>query len=158
MSRLNTSLLKKGFTLVEVLVVIAIMLILFKVVSTVFSTLKNTNVLDKQADTVASVFEEARSLTLASYNATQYGVHVESGRVVRFTGSSYVSGASSNVASTVSSAVSLSKSLTGGGSEVVFNRLTGTTSQYGTITVSLVASTTQTRSITISSSGIIEKQ
>ncbi len=102
------------------------------------------------------ILNQARNLTLLSKNATVYGVHFASPDYVLFTGSSYSSSDPNNQIFTLSSPDTvLTLSLTGGGSEVVFKRLSGETTQDGTITVSSPG-ISKTKTVTIYKTGLVK--
>ena len=149
--------MKRGFTLIEVLGVVAVMTILMTIVLTSFSTLNKNQALDKSAKYIASIIEEARGNTLFSKNDSQYGIKFETSRVTMFKGTTYSPTSPDNVVYDLNSLVSISNiSLSGGGSEFVFDRLTGNTNQTGTITLSVNSSTTTKAYITFSKTGIVE--
>src|SRR5262245_7888733 len=125
---------RRGITLTEILLVTAIMLVLLVLTIETFNRLGATRALDTNTQAIVLELEKARSLTLASKNEAQFGVHIASTSVTLFQGSSYSAGASSNVEVFFNPAVSISgAALAGGGSDVVFQRLTGKTANSGTI-------------------------
>jgi len=141
----------------EVLVVLAIGAIITVIVVGAFSKATGRQALDKETVVIVSLLEHARGLTLSAKNASVYGVHFETTKAVLFTGPTYSAGASSNVIEPVHSLLQISAiSLAGGGSDVIFNRLVGDTAQSGTVTVSLTASSTQSKIVTIFSTGIAQ--
>ncbi len=96
-------------------------------------------------------------MTLASKNANQFGVHLESSQVTLFEGNTFVPGNSSNVVNLLNKRVNINSiNLAGGGVDVIFQRLTGETVQSGTVTMALVASTTRTKTVTIYGTGLFQ--
>jgi len=149
--------MKRGFTLMEIMIVIVIMTILLTIVLTSFSNLNKSQALDKTSSYVASIIEEARGNTLFSKNDSQYGVKFETSRIIMFKGSTYSSSNPDNVIYDLNNLVTISNiSLSGGGSEIVFDRLTGNPSQTGTLTLSLVTSTSTKAYVSFSKTGIVE--
>jgi len=146
----------RGFTLIEIIVVISIAMLVTVIAYTSFSNLNRSQALDKELLSVVSILNEARSLTLSSKNDSQYGVHFEVDKVVLFTGSVYTSGASTNISTNLNPAVSITAIALGGGSDVVFQRLSGNANQTGTVTLTLKASPGTSRTVTIFATGIIE--
>lgn len=147
---------KRGVTLVELLVAIAILVTIAAIGVAVFSRLTGQTALDASVQQVLSVFEEARSRTLASENDQQFGVHVTVSSVVLFIGNTYSAGASTNEVTTLVRRVSISDiSMTGGATDVVFERLTGKANVTGTITLTLASDTSQTQVLTINSTGLV---
>lgn len=147
--------MKKGFTLFELLVVIAIIGILVTIIVTALPRFGKVQALDRDAEVVMEILHQAHSQTLSSHNDTQYGVHVGSNTLTLFTGGTYSAGASSNQVFTLqTSGVVLTPTLTGGGSDVVFKRLSGETTQDGTIVISS-PTISGTKTVTIYRTGII---
>jgi prepilin-type N-terminal cleavage/methylation domain-containing protein len=149
----------RGFALIELLVCIAIILLLSAMTYSVFITTNKSKALDTDALKVAEKLRQARSLTISAKNDTVWGIHFATSSVTLFQGSSYSSSDSNNVFVPLNPYVTVSTtSLNGGGSEVIFQRLTGETTQYGTSTLALIASSTQTHQIVIYKTGIVEIQ
>jgi prepilin-type N-terminal cleavage/methylation domain-containing protein len=145
----------RGVTLLEFVVVIAIVVVLTSIIVNSFSAFKNNKVLDTGVENILSVLAKARGNTLASKNAYQYGVHFESAQIVLFQGAVYsVSDPNNEIISLDTSLEVSSISLAGGGSEVIFDRLTGKTSENGTIVIRVKSDTTKTKTITIDATGI----
>jgi prepilin-type N-terminal cleavage/methylation domain-containing protein len=145
----------KGFTVVEILVVIMIMALLSVIVLSGFAGYRNAQSLKNDTDLVLAVLRQARTQTLASQGGTTYGVHFASSTITLFSGSSYVDGVASNDAYTLDTHTQLNLALNGGSSDVIFKRLSGETDHYGTITVATTVSTS-TRTITIFKTGLVQ--
>lgn len=147
---------KKGFTIIEIVIVIAILSILSAISMVTFMSFKNTNGINKDSEAVVELLQQARTQTLASQNASVYGVHFGTTSVTLFTGSTYTAGVSTNeVYKFLSADTVLSVTLTGGGNDVIFSRLTGETTQNGTIVISSTAASI-TRTVTVYKTGVIE--
>lgn len=147
---------RRGVTLIELLVAIAVLVTIAAIGVAVFSRLTGQTALDASVQQVLSVFEEARSRTLASENDQQFGVHVTISSVVLFIGNTYSAEASTNEVTTLVGRVSISDiSMTGGATDVVFERLTGKANVTGTITLTLASDTSQTQVLTINSTGLV---
>ncbi len=146
-----------GFTLAETLMVVAITVMVSMIMFFSFSNYSSTEALSKDQARVVSVLEKARALTLDSYNSSQYGVHFATSTVTIFTGTTYNPANSSNLVTTLNPRVQISNiTLVGGGSDILFNRLSGETNQMGTTTLSLVANDSVTRTVAIYSTGLIQ--
>jgi len=146
-----------GFTVLEILIVIAIISILSAISFYSFSDLNKREVLEKETLKVLSLIQDARSLTLSSKNSSQYGVYFNTGSIVSFVGDTFNPSDTANVATNLSSRVSVSSiNLEGGGSEVVFQRLSGKTDQSGTINISLVSDINSSTTIRIFETGLSE--
>ena len=149
----------QGFSLIEMLVVLATTIIVATIVVDSFSKTTGPKALDRNIRVALSLIEQARNATLSAKNSSVYGVHFETTKAVMFTGSSYSDSAPSNIVEPMGSVVQISAiSLSGGGSNVIFNRLTGETGQSGTVKLSLIASSTQSKTITIFATGLAESK
>ena len=146
---------ERGFTLIEFLVVLAIIGIITTVIILSLSDFRENQTLKGDVEKVFSVISEARSKTLASVDASSYGVHFESGKVVLFKGTFYSAADPDNEEMTINDLLEISDiSLNGAGSDVIFKRLTGETEEYGNITIRVKADTSKNKIITITSTGI----
>ncbi len=141
----------------EIIVVLAVFAVAISAILNSFGQLNQNQVINKNTELVATVLREARSLTLASKGGNQYGVHLENSQAVLFQGSTYNPVATSNVLYLLNPLGNISVvTLVGGGSEIIFDRLTGDTSQNGTIRLSLIADPSSVRTITVSGTGLVE--
>jgi prepilin-type N-terminal cleavage/methylation domain-containing protein len=149
----------QGFTLIELLAVVAIIGVLVAVVISSLSTFRSRQALKNTTDDIISLINDARVKTISSVNSTNYGVHIESARLVEFSGATFVNGSSSNRQIDIDSSVTIPSSgginLSGGGSDVIFTRLSGDTSNYGTIVVQLSSNSSVKKTITINQTGVV---
>ncbi len=144
---------KKGNTMQEILLVVAILMVILFITLPAFRSSRDQQVLKSTTLEVYSSINKARSQALASLDSSEYGVHFQSDQVVIFKGTSYSSNDPDNEIINVSSPASISNiNLSGGGSALYFSRLYGEPNKTGTITI-LVGSTS--KNITISATGIV---
>ncbi len=156
MSSLKRS-LAAGITLVELLIVIAIFLVLLVLTTRTFSSANANKALDTETQHVVAELNRARSLTLASKNKRAYGVHFATTSLTTYVGPTYEVGSSTNDVILLNGSVQIaSTSFAGGGSKVLFERLTGETANVGTIIISLVSNASSTRTVTIYGTGLVE--
>lgn len=149
---------KKGLTMAEVLVVIAVLGIIFAVILPQFAKNRENQVLKNAVGEVISSLDKARSQTLASLNANicstcgNYGVHFQSDKVIIFRGTVFSANDANNETINIITPANISNiSLGTGISDVYFARLTGAPSHVGTITVS---TTSFLKTIRISATGV----
>lgn len=145
----------KGFTLLEVLLVLGIAAIIAAISLTSLSNFNKDNALVIEVEKVVSLIAKARSLTLAAKKELSYGVHFEERKIVLFSGASYSANASTNQIQLLNDEVKISSiALTGGGAEVLFKKLSGETAQNGTVTIAAVRNASQTKVVTIEVTGV----
>lgn len=146
----------KGFTLIEILIVIGIIILLSFIGFRTLLEYKKTVDLDSFALGVESLFIQARTQTLSSVDSLQYGVHIESSQTVLFRGVVFTSGDPGNKVLNTPTSLEISNiSLKGGGNEVVFKRLNGETNEYGTVVIRLKSDISRTRNIIIEKTGVV---
>jgi len=145
-----------GFTIIELLIVIAIIAILIVISAFAFPFFQKESDLVNSTEEIINTLRLAQNKTLASEAASKYGVHFENSKIVLFKGASYNPLAPDNETHNLSSKVEIYEvDLTGGGSEVIFERIVGATNQPGKISLRLKDDLTKTKTITIQSSGRI---
>ena len=146
---------KKGISLVEVLFIIGIVVLMAVISYPQFSKIKSLQVVKSAGGDVISSLEKAQSQTRASLNSSAYGVHFQSDKIIIFKGTTFSANDGNNQAINIISPATISNiSLTGGASDIYFNRLTGKPSASGTVTIS-VASASVSKTITISATGAV---
>ncbi|MCK5492309.1 MAG: hypothetical protein KAJ14_04265 [Candidatus Omnitrophica bacterium] len=146
-----------GFTVLEILIVISILLIIISIVVSPFSSFRNRSVLNAEVENIITLLSEARTKTLASLDDSEYGVHFEANRAVFFKGNLFTEPDSNNKEIIFDQAVYISNiSLTGAGVNVIFNRLIGKTDEDGTITIELTSDSTTNNVIHIYPTGSME--
>lgn len=149
----------KSFTLIEILVIIGIMLILMALAIPAYRTFRSQTDLNNSAEEIINILRLAQSKTLASEGASQYGVYFDQAtspdRYTLFKGESYeLRDIALDRVYDLSKDIEIEINLIGG-SEVVFNRIIGDTSQSGNLSLRLIESPSETVSIYVANSGRI---
>ncbi len=146
---------QSGFSLIEIVIVLGILVLISAFLVSPFANFRNTQILQVSVEDVLSTLNKARTQTLAGHGDSAYSVRLETNRVVLFPGETYSANDPNNQVVNLHSLVNISNiSLSGGGSSVVFRRLTGATTKTGTITLSLASDSSVNKVITIPASGI----
>src|SRR3989344_6129316 len=131
----------RGASLVEILVVIGILTIMAALTYETYIKVNANKALDLDAQLIIAEIAQARSLSMGSKNGSQWGVHIASTSVTLFEGTAYDAGAALNMTSALHPAEHVSNiTLYGGGTDIVFERLSGDTAATVTIAVCYVAS------------------
>ena len=148
---------QSGLTIIEIMIAVSVVVVLAALSFQVFNVFIKRQALDKDTQKIVSMLKEARSATLASRSNSVYGVHFVATRTVMFKGTVFIESDSNNRELSLNPRVQITvTNLNGGGSDIIFDRLTGATDQYGSITLSLVASTSITKIISLEETGIVE--
>lgn len=148
---------RKAFTLIEIVVSIAILLIIVTITTASFLSLNNNEILEKERLNLKTLLEEARMLTLSSKSDSEWGVHIEENKYVLFRGTTYTEGATQNREIPIHNRVEVSSvALNGGGINILFDRLTGGTIHYGSVVLSLESDLSDQKIVSVSATGIIE--
>ncbi|OGF49310.1 hypothetical protein A3G55_01400 [Candidatus Giovannonibacteria bacterium RIFCSPLOWO2_12_FULL_44_25] len=147
----------KGFTLLEAVVSVSIVIAIAAILFSAFAVFRESNDLQAAGETIVGILKDARSRAIGSQDKTTYGVHFETAKVVLFKGSVYSSSNSANEVYILPAPVEISAiSLTGGAVDTVFSILGGTTTTSGTVTLRSKRNTSKTRVITIFSTGNVQ--
>jgi len=150
-----------GFTLVELLTILGILIIITVTTVPAYRNFQKESDLTNSAEEIINILRVAQSKTLASEQDSQWGVYFSTttapNQYTLFKGVDYASRDTFfDQNYTLSSSVETNEiNLTGSDSEVVFNKLTGTTSNYGSISLRLITDVSKTKTIIVESSGQI---
>lgn len=139
---------KRGFTLLELLLSVAIISLLAGLSLPVYRTLLSKNDLDIAAVTIAQSARRAQVLSQAVDGDTSWGVKVQTGSIVIFKGASYAA-RDINFDETFDVPTSIGVSGTG---EYVFAKMTGLPQSTGTVTLT---SESDTRTVSINAKGMV---
>lgn len=144
----------RGISILEVVVAISIITLMSVLVYAPFNDFRAQKTLDASVEKILSAFSQAHLDTISSKNNNQYGVHIAAGEVVYFTGPTYATGTATNLIFTLPPAIEIySISLTGGGSDVLYQRLSGATNQNGTFKLRPKGRVSPVTTITVNKTG-----
>lgn len=146
--------LKKGFTLIEVLTMVGILIILTSISIPAFRFFQKETDLNNTTEEIINNLRLAQGKTLSSEGASQYGVRFETGKYILFKGTNYNPLALDNEIHELPQGIEIyGIDIAGGGSEAVFSRLTGATNQFGNFSLRLKTDASKTKTIYIENSG-----
>ncbi len=127
---------RAGVTAIELLVVVSIIAVVGTAVGASLAKLKNDTQVASEAQNISAVIAEARTNASAGKNNLSWGVHFDTTDYILFRGASYNPLDTSNKTYALAGGISFGTiALNGGGSDVIFARINGGTSQYGTLEV-----------------------
>src|SRR3989338_9633466 len=146
--------MNRGLTLLELLVALVILVMLGVLAIQPLAKFRTNEALDTATTQILSTINEARQNTLASKNDTVYGVHFAESQVVLFEGAVFSPSDPDNKEYNLDNSVHISDISISGGSNVVFERLTGETSNIGHVTLSGTSQDVGERTISINGTGL----
>jgi type II secretory pathway pseudopilin PulG len=136
-----------GVTLLETILVIALVVGIAGMSAPLYQSFQVRNELDVTANTVVQSMRRAQALSQSGEQDSEWGVYMESGSVILFKGTSYLTRDTG-----FDELFSVKDALVFTGlQEVVFDRLTGVTDSVGTAT--LTSSTDEVREIVVNAKG-----
>lgn len=150
---------KKGFTLVELLLIIGILIVLIALAFPAFRYFQKESDLNNSAEEIINTLRLAQNKTLASEEDSQWGIYFSTStdphQYTLFKGANFISRATSSdeIQKLPKSVEIYEINLVSGGSEVVFNRVRGETNQFGQVSIRLKTDPTKTKTIYIENSG-----
>jgi len=145
-----------AFSIIEIIITIAVGLILFTIATSAFMGMRNRQALNTTVEQISSTIQNSQAKTLASKKSQNYGVRFETNRLVVFEGSAFTEPNATNKEIKFSNLAEISIiSLNDGGQNMIFERLTGETNQYGAITVRVRNDASNAKTITIEKTGSV---
>ena len=153
---------QRGFTLIEILIVVGIIILFLGLSILQLRSFQQVSYLQGTGKEVVAALRLAKSRTLASEEALQYGVYFDAisipSQYILFQGSSYVARDTvKDEIAVLQKTIEISAIFLDGGNEVVFERITGSPSATGTITFRQVANPSRTKLVSVLTSGTIEE-
>ena len=146
---------KGGFSLFEILVVVSVMLIVLSIAIVAGRNFSDSVDLENTVKSIDMKIKLAKSRSISALNGINHGVHFEADRIVIFEGGSFIDGAPTNEVFKFSNNIKIDipVNLIGGGNDLVFNRLIGSTNNPGNISIEVINDPFKTKQIVINSNG-----
>jgi prepilin-type N-terminal cleavage/methylation domain-containing protein len=145
----------RGFSLVEMLIVVTILTIISAITISAFYRFREETMLDRTATQVKSFLTKARQQTLTAKNGYAYGIRFNEQQIFLYHGS--FSSSSPDLILNLDPLVAMaSSSFSGNTNDVRFIKFTGEPTATGTINVTLDSDTTRYRTITVYQSGLTD--
>ncbi len=143
--------MNKGFTLIEILVVIGIILLIFGAGSFINFSSYNHTLINTEETTLVSILSKARSQAMNNIDASSHGVYIEADDYVLYDGTNFTTGTNKEVMPKNSKTAIT----TNYGGDIYFTQLSGEPS--GTLPAVInLNDGTNTRTITIKTGGVID--
>lgn len=143
----------QGFTLIELIVAIAIILLVATATLVSFTGSRNTRNVINAGQEALSVLQLAQSKALAGEDNSPWGVRISTAKIVLFKGLTFAGATTTTDYPLPSGIESANINISGGSSDIVFKKITGDVSQSGTFDLRVAFSPATVFSITIDPSG-----
>ncbi len=140
---------RHGFTLIEMLLSVAVITVIAGISIPIYQSFQVRNDLDLSASTIAQTARRAQFLAQASDGDSNWGVHVQSGSIVLFKGSTFAA-RDTTVDETFDLPASLAPT---GTSDLIYQKVTGMPAATGTVLLTSTAN--ETRTILINAKGMV---
>ncbi|MFH1461226.1 MAG: prepilin-type N-terminal cleavage/methylation domain-containing protein [Patescibacteria group bacterium] len=148
---------QRGFTFIETLIALAVIALIITITISSYRYFEKNTELENTAQKIVSVLKSAQTKTLASEQASQYGVHFENDKYILFKGDTHQPEADDNIDYQLPNRLEIVNiSLNGEGADVVFQRINGQTEQNGTIDLRIISQPSKLETVNIHSTGQIE--
>lgn len=145
--KISKSKFTTGFTLVELLMVIAIVAIVFAFSTPYALNFYRSNLINDAQTNIVSTLERAKHYAILQKNDSNFGVHIDADSITLFQGDTYVVEDVNNEVIQLTAGITYS-----GPADIVFSKLTGTTATTSTTTITYG---TLNKSILVEESGKI---
>lgn len=149
--------IKKAFTLIEIIIVFAIITIVVGIITFSFYNINKLQALDKGTLNILSLLDEARYSAMSSKEFINYGVHLTEDSATFFK-DNYVENNIYNKKYVINNNLTISDISILGGNDIIFNKITGKTNNYGSIKVSILNDEDDFNLINVYMTGLVEKQ
>lgn len=146
-----------GFTLIEVIITAGIIAVLAGLAIPVSNVFLSRNELNSEALKIVDALRRARIQSMSAAEDSIWGVHFTSADYTVFRGPSYNPAEAFNDTFSLPGILTVSGiTINGGGNDIIFDRITGNTSTFGTTTIQNDA--LQNRTIIVNQAGTINLQ
>lgn len=152
---MQTSVDVRGFTFIEIMVVVAIVLVLSAIAVASLSAMQERMVLNSAVNGLVFHLEESKSRSVAGVQGQPHGIYFGADYYVQFQGNEYDPNDSANTVYEIDPRLELSTDILNGEESIAFSRITGTTEESHIITISLKNQEGNSRSVIVGVGGDI---
>jgi len=152
MNTLNKK-MSQGFSVIEILVVVAIVLALSAVSLLSLSAMRDRLMLNDARSSLAFHLEESKAKAVAGTGGEPHGIYFTDDSYVQFTGSEYDPEDASNIEHTLRPGLTLSTDILSADKVIIFSRIIGSVGNSVTLTISLDHDEDEMRTIVVGPGG-----
>lgn len=149
---------QSGFSLIEILVVVAIVAALAVVAMLSLTAMRDRLVLNDARGALAFHLEESKARAVAGLGSESHGVYFSDNMYAQFTGDEYEDDEESNTEYPLDPRLTLATDILDDEEVIIFSRITGAVGETVTLTLSLNNDPTKTRVIVVGEGGDISYQ
>ena len=145
-----------GFSLIEILISLAILSVISAVAISVFKNINEKQVLEKTTLSVMTILNDARSASMSSKDSSDHGIFVEENKVTSFIGATFNPSDPNSSVYYLNNLVKISSSVP---QTLIFKRAVGSVSldTAKIVTLCLRSNTENNTAVTIFPTGLIQK-
>ena len=144
---------QKGFSLLEIIIVMAVIGLLSAIVIPSFNGTKTSKVLKVTSTNIDAILEQVKGNALAGKDGLNQGIYFTSTGYTPFEGTSYASSNSKGATQTIDGALSITT--TAPSSNVIFSRISGNANAVSTTTISITSTPSKKVDIVVGTLGDI---
>lgn len=145
--------MNKGFSLIEIVFVVAIAGILTSIITNSFRTSQIRKEQEGVVESLVAHLEKQKADTQAGKGGIAYGVRFASTTYTLINGTTYSASATTNMDVTMPDSFSISETISNSGNVIYFSKLTGGANETATITVSHISNRVSPQYVTVQTSG-----
>lgn len=147
--------MKKGFSLAEIVVIIAILGIIMAIGVINFGPVRKNKILETTTDGIVFTLEKAKAEAVSGKGGVNAGVKFNTGSYIYFSGNSYSGINPNNITHTIDSLFTITETIVNSDNVIIFSRLTGVSNTTATVTVSQISNSSKKREVVIGALGSI---
>jgi Tfp pilus assembly major pilin PilA len=147
--------MKRGFSVIEVITIIGIMLILFGITMYSYNIVSSRRQVEVTTDSISAKLEQAKIDSISGKNGKDTGIRFNTTGYVYFSGTSFNPADATNSSSSIPTRIQITKSFSNGGNDIIFTRITGIPNATGTIRISDTVNPLSSTTITVGTFGDI---
>lgn len=147
--------MNKGFSLLEIIISIAVASILLTIVTTSFRTAQIKKVQDGIVQSILASLEEQKANSQAGKEGSSYGIKFNSNEYILFKGISYSVSSPDNKNIAVESPFQIEETISNANNIIYFSKLNGNSNEVATITISHITNEVTPQNLIIETSGAI---
>lgn len=124
--------MKKGFTLIEIIIAISLLSILSMIIIAGYNSFQKSNQLKENTNIVVSLIREAQKNAVTQKDGKSWGIYIENNSTIVLFDEPWATATSKKNFNLPSGLTFNNITINGGGNFIIFNKLVGDTNNYGT--------------------------